>query len=161
MSRAGVIRAFAIALAFSCAGCGDGLSPELGLVGMEGTITVVSTFPPLDSLVTLRIVAARKYPPQDIVTEYSAGRLLVSDALTLDARTQTFQLRQGDLKGVFEYVCVAQQYGPNPFSQWRVVGVYSVTGDKTAHSAIDFGSGRYLRGIDIRVDFYDLPPQPF
>ena len=143
------------------AGCGDGLSPEMGLVGFEGAVTVASAFPPTDSVLTLRVVAARSYPPKDILSEYLAGRLIFSDALTYNARTQSYTILQSDLTGVFEYVCIAQQYGPNPFSQWRVVGVYSLSGDKARHSPIDLGSGRFLRGIDIAVDFYDLPPQPF
>lgn len=160
-TRCGWHRLIVLVLLVSGAGCGDGLSPEMGLVGFEGVVTVASAFPPADSVLTLRVVAARSYPPKDILSEYLAGRLIFSDALAYNARTQSYSILQSDLTGVFEYVCIAQQYGPNPFSQWRVVGVYSLSGDKTRHSPIDLGSGRYLRGIDITVDFYDLPPQPF
>jgi hypothetical protein len=41
------------------------------------------------------------------------------------------------------------------------VGVYTVTGDFTKPSPIDLGEGRFLRGIDVDVDFINLPPQPF
>ena len=150
-----------LAALFQFAACGDGLSPDMGRVGFEGTVTVASSFPPSDSVLTLRVVAARTYPPKDILSEYLAGKLIFSDALAYDTKTQNYSILQSDLTGVFEYVCVAQQYGPNPFSQWRVVGVYSLSGDKTQHSPIDLGSGSYLRGINIPVDFYNLPPQPF
>jgi hypothetical protein len=154
-------RAVLLAALLLVGGCGDGLTPEMGLVGFEGRVTVASAFPPADSVLTLRVVAARSYPPKDILGEYIAGRLVFSDALVYNTRTQTYTILQNDLTGIFEYVCIAQQYGPNPFSQWRVVGVYSLSGDKTKYSPVDFGSGRYLRGIDMTVDFYDLPPQPF
>jgi hypothetical protein len=63
--------------------------------------------------------------------------------------------------GTFAYVAVAWQFGPNIQSDWRAVGVYTATGDVTRPTPITIYNGRFTDGIDITVDFKNLPPQPF
>ena len=159
--RTSIVRAVAVTLVFFAASCDHGLSPEMGRVGFDGTVTEISPEAPGDSLFNLRVVAVRTFPPGEILAEYLNGTLIFSDALILHEQQQTYRIEATELKGSFEYVAVAQQYGPNPFEDWRVVGVYSVSGNSSLPSTVDVGSGTYLRGIDIRVDFLNLPPQPF
>jgi len=106
-------------------------------------------------------VAFRKHPPTNIVEEALNNTLLFSDALTLNEDEQLYSVRKEDLNGNFEYVVVAQQYGTNLLEDWRVVGVYTTSGDVEQHSQIDLGAGRYVDKVDIKVDFVNLPPQPF
>ena len=156
-----------VLLACLALSCDHGLSPEMARAsasetpGFEGTITVTSRWPAADSLMDLRVVAIRVFPPTNILQEYLNGTLLFSDKLVLNQDTQTYTLRMPGLSGVFQYVAVAQQYAANPFADWRVVGVYTTTGNPAAHAPVDLGAGLFRRGIDITVDFINLPPQPF
>ncbi len=156
---------FACAMvAMSGAGCDHGLDPIRDVSvqpGLSGRVTVRSAFPPPDSLKDLRIVLFRNYPPIGILEEFLAGALRFSDPLPMDAASFEWQIRADDLNGVYPYVVVAWQFGPDPFSNWRVAGVYAPSGDPTRPQAVDLGGGRFLQGIDIAVDFVNLPPQPF
>ena len=147
------------------AGCDHGLSPELsspaGLPGFAGTIRFTGPWPPPDSLFDLRVVAFRSYPPKNILEEFLNGTLEFSDALRLNVTEQSYALRKDGLRGTFAYVVVAQQYGPNAFQHWRVVGVYTTTGDVAVPSPVVLGLGAFVEGVDIAVDFTRLPPQPF
>jgi hypothetical protein len=154
------------ACAVVLASCEHGLSPVPESAGkpqpgIAGHVTVVSTWPPKDSLFDLRVVIFRTYPPAGILQEFLAGKLRFSDPLPLNTGGFDYSLRADDLEGVFAYVVVAQQYGSNPFENWRVVGVYAPTGDLTKPGAVDLGTGKFVSGIDITVDFLHLPPQPF
>ncbi len=146
------------------AACEDhGLSPVSAVEtpGFSGDIIVRSTWPPQDSVRDLRIAAFRNYPPMDILSEVINGSAVFSDELPYGADTIRYSVQSAELSGVFAYVVVAQNYGPDPFQQWRAVGVYNLSGDFTVPSPIDLGSGRFLPGIDVDVDFIHLPPQPF
>jgi len=152
--------ASAIALLFH-AGCDHGLSPEMGITGFEGRIRVLSSWPPADSLLALRVAATRDYPPRDVLTEYLQGTLVFSDELPRGQSAFDYRVRQENIAGVFKYFIVVQQFGSNPFEDWRVVGVYAPSGDSSKPGEVDFKDGRWVSGIDITVDFYNLPPQPF
>lgn len=146
------------------AACEDhGLSPitEGGTPGIGGVIRVRSTWPPQDSVRDLRIAAFRNYPPKDILTEVVSGTAVFSDLLPYGVDSIPYRIQSEAMNGVYGYVVVAQNYGPDPFQQWRAVGVYTITGDVTTPSPVDLASGRFLDGIDVDVDFINLPPQPF
>ncbi len=146
------------------AACEDhGLSPisTTETPGFSGTIRIRSTWPPQDSVRDFRIAAFRNYPPKDILTEIIGGSAIFSDELPYGEDTIEYRIQSETLSGIFAYVVVAQNYGPDPFKQWRAVGVYTVTGDVNSPTGIDLGTGRFLRNIDIDVDFSNLPPQPF
>ncbi|MDH7516456.1 MAG: hypothetical protein QHI48_11355 [Bacteroidota bacterium] len=154
-----VLTAAALGIAASVlGGCDGGLSPEMGRVGFEGRVRVVSPWPPRDSIYALRVVAIRSYPPGDLIQEFLEGKLVFSDELPRDLSEFSYRIQQENLQGVFAFVAVAQQFGPNPFQDWRAVGVYSVSGDPGKPTPIDLGSGRWLTGIDITVDFYTPLP---
>ena len=145
--------------------CGNGLEPvdsaQQTLTGFSGRITCLSTWPPSDSILTLRVVAVRRYPPTNILEEFSAGRLEFSEPLQLNVPEQSFVIQKDTLRGAFEYIAIAQQYGSNIFENWRVVGVYSKTGNPSSPSPLVLEKGRILQDINISIDFYHLPPQPF
>lgn len=146
------------------AGCDHGLSPNDAAEepGFGGTITLLSSWPPADSVKDLRVVAFRNYPPQNLVLEITQGTAVYTDTTLLPLRARiAYAIRKSTVTGPFQYIVVAQQYGNNIFSDWRVVGVFSLVNDKTRPGAIDIPQGRFLTGIDIPVDFYNLPPQPF
>ena len=146
------------------AACEDhGLSPVTDgqTPGFGGVIHIRSTWPPQDSVRDLRIAAFRNYPPRDILTEVVSGTAVFSDELPYGVDSIPYRVQGESMNGVFGYIVVAQNYGPDPFQQWKAVGVYTVTGDVNTPSALDLGSGRFLRGIDVDVDFINLPPQPF
>lgn len=157
---------FFIALfaAFLLAGCDEGLAPDpidTQTPGLGGTLTVTSAWPPADSVRDLRIVAFRNYPPVDILTEVLGGTALFSEQLSFGASPQSWRIVLDGLKGRFAYIVAAQQFGGNLFQDWRVVGVYTASGDVNNPTPVDLGSGRYVGDIEIKVDFANLPPQPF
>lgn len=163
--RIWLLRCGCVALCAALSACDGGLSPELsspaGLPGLAGTIRVTGPWPPQDSLFDLRVVAFRAYPPKNILEEFLQGTLEFSDALQLNVAEQAYELRKEGLRGAFAYVVVAQQYGPNAFQHWRVVGVYNTSGDPAVPSPVLLGAGAFVEGVDIAVDFTRLPPQPF
>lgn len=131
------------------------------MTGFGGTITVTSTWPPADSLMDLRVVAFRHYPPTGILEDFLAGRVEFSDALQMNVRAQDYAIRKDTLRGTFAYVVVAQQYGPNPFEHWRVVGVHTVPGTAWTPAPVLLEAGTVRQGVNVTVNFYHLPPQPF
>lgn len=155
-------RFFACLLFFAMAGCDHGLEPVAPQgPGFGGTLTVVSTFPPADSLLDLRVIAFRNYPPTNIALEVLSGNAVFSETLSITERSQMYTVSNSTLKGAFAYVVVAQRYGPALDSNWRAVGVYTLSGDKTKPSSIDLKGGEFVSNVNITVDYYNLPPQPF
>jgi hypothetical protein len=152
------------AMLFILSACDEGLAPDpvdAQTPGLGGTLTVTSAWPPADSVRDLRIVAFRNYPPVDILTEVLGGTAQFSEQLVFGASPQSWRIVLDGMKGRFEYVVAAQQFGGNLFQDWRVVGVYTATGDVNQPTAVDLGDGRYIGDLEIKVDFTNLPPQPF
>ncbi|MDT8324913.1 MAG: hypothetical protein RRA94_12435 [Bacteroidota bacterium] len=149
--------------ALFAAACDHGLSPEATAVdpGFGGTLTVTGSWPPADSVRDFRIVAFRNYPPKDILSEVINGSAVFSDPLPYGEKDIPYLIQDESLQGSFAYVVVAQNYGEDPFQDWRAVGVFTTTGDVTRPSPVDLGGGRFVSSVDITVNFYDLPPQPF
>ena len=143
--------------------CDHGLSPEATDVdpGFGGTLTVTGDWPPADSVRDFRVVAFRNYPPEDILSEVINGSAVFSDELPYGEDRIEYAIQDESLEGSFAYIVVAQNFGEDPFQDWRAVGVYTLTGDVNAPSAVDLGSGTFFTPVDITVNFYDLPPQPF
>ncbi len=154
----------ALAALLSAPGCEGGLSPESatdGTPGFGGEVVVLSNWPVRDSVVDMRVVAFRDYPPGNILSEIISGTAVFSDELEYGVSVQDYSIMAEGLNGVFEYVAVAQQTGPQLDKDWIVVGVYTLSGDPSLPSPIDLGNGQYLENISIDVDFENLPPQPF
>ncbi|MCB2204339.1 hypothetical protein KQI65_06275 [bacterium] len=148
---------------FVAAACDHGLSPDDAEVdpGFSGTLRISGPWAPVDSVKDFRVVAFRNYPPKDILSEVVLGSAVFSDELPYGDAEIQYAVQDPALDGAFAYIVVAQNYGDDPFQDWRAVGVYTLTGDVSKPSPVDLGSGSFVEGIDITVDFYNLPPQPF
>ncbi|NOY05787.1 MAG: hypothetical protein GXO82_04010 [Chlorobi bacterium] len=144
-------------------GCDGGLSPDLASIdpGFSGTLRIVSDFPPADSLRDLRVVAFKVYPPKDIVFEVISGRAVFSESLKAESDIIPYIVQQPGIEGIYPYVVVARQYGPDVMNDWHVVGVYTKTNDPKKPDGIVIEPNKVTEGIDINIDFYNLPPQPF
>jgi hypothetical protein len=142
-------------------GCTGGLDPTTLPVEavIRGTVSFRGTWPPADSLRDLRVVAFQNYPPTDVVGEVLGGRALFSERLPFFVESAPYELRVERPPVTFRYLIVAQQYGPDLFRHWRVVGVYGR--DPTQPESLRVEPGEVYPRVDIVVDFDHLPPQPF
>jgi len=147
--------------------CDHGLKPtevyQDQKAGISGTI-FYTNWPAADSLYDLRLVVFKLYPPENILEELSAGRAFVYPVIGEDNLPynvdSTFFIMELD-PGYYEYVAVAQQYGPSLFTDWFAAGQYDTLFSDDLPTAITVSEGELLEDIDITVDFDDLPPQPF
>jgi hypothetical protein len=155
-------------LTFIVLGCNHGLGPEEikpeeKKTGISGTIWF-QNWPPVDSLQHLRLVAFKSFPPADIVTELTSGQAYayptISDTNNLpffvDSTDYIFELPVG----TYEYITVAQHYLTVLLVGWRSVGQYD-TDETPEPSPVTVLQDSLLPDIDIRVDFRNLPIQPF
>jgi hypothetical protein len=154
---------FFLVLVILLISCDHGLSPEAADVdpGFAGELRVVSAWPPQDSVRDLRVVAFRNYPPKDILSEVINGSAIFSDELPYGQTSISYIIQDETLAGAFAYIVVAQNFGEDPFQDWRAIGVYTLSGDVKQPTSLDLGSGLFISDVDISVDFYNLPPQPF
>lgn len=150
-------------------GCDGGLEPEPVVpegpstkYGIAGTVHF-RNWPPPDSVKNLAIVAFKNRPSGnlfDIVSDPSKANfaLLIvqhgSDSVTYEL------LLYPTPPGPYQYIAVAQQYGPNITADWRVAGIYYSGGDTTLPATVVVPPNAVVRGIDITVDFNNRPPQP-
>lgn len=138
--------------------CDHGLEPPpAAKPGFGGRITYKGKWPPADSLVRLALVAFKHYPPTNILNDVLNGDAVYDTSLTRNVGFQDYQFFTEPV--TFEYVVVAQQYGPDIFSNWRVIGVYSEDPSQATPKAVSVSPGTFVSGIDITVDFDHLPPQ--
>ncbi len=153
------------------AGCDEGIqapatSPTggTGISGFSGIITY-KNWPPPDSLLNLRLVAFRKFPPGNILTEVTTDSAIIYPPLvggsSLPFNVDTTHYFTPASAGEYKYVVVAQQYGPNVLTDWRAIGQYDLDTNLAVPSAIQVPVHDTLKHVDINVDFNHLPPQPF
>jgi len=168
--RIGVVSfSFCSLLTIFVFGCDKGIQPtQTGVGGGAGIMTGLITYrnwPTIDSLHDLRIVAFRVFPPTNIVNEVLQGRAIVYPSLGdtslvpffVDSLRYSFALTSG----TFQYVVIAQQYGPSLTTDWRPVGQFDLDSNFTVPSAVEIVAGATTTGIDIFVDFANPPPAPF
>lgn len=148
--------------------CDMGLAPKepakkayiSGEISYKGGI---DKWPSPDSILEIRLVAFKNYPLSDsssILRELTDGNAYFTpDTLPRFVEKSDYYLEINDPPVVLKYIAVAQRYG-NLF-QWRVIGVYTETGDNTKPTTLIVNSGDSLKNINIEVDFLNLPPQPF
>jgi hypothetical protein len=129
--------------------------------GFGGRILVKSAWSPPDSLIDLRVVAFRNYPPGNIIEEVAAERAIISETLNFNQDTLYYKINTGDLSETFQYITVAQRYADNITLHWRAVGVYTLSGDPDAPSSVVLNGSNFVPDVNIEIDFYNLPPQPF
>jgi hypothetical protein len=154
-------------------GCDEGLKPPPPPTILSGTITYVggrASWPPADSVLNLRLVAFKEFPPRDIFGEIIMRRAYYTpEGLTLDSTLAKFAERTAYSIEIpdpapeeLQYIAVVMLVNPQILlpSSWRVVGIHNVNGDNTRPARLRVTPNAENRA-DIRVDFRNLPPQPF
>jgi hypothetical protein len=157
---------FLIFLSTALITCDHGLKPpeeEKAKMGMSGTV-YYSNWPPADSIQLLKIVFFKSFPPENIVNEILSGNastfppaLSVGLPINVDSISYEIELENT----TYNYIAVAQQYGPDVFSQWRSVGQYDTTPGDSLPTPVTIIADSILQNIDIFVDFNNLPVQFF
>jgi hypothetical protein len=173
MNRIRIGLSFLAALFFFYSGCDTGLEPPTGESGFSGVIRFTN-WPPADSVRELRVVAFEEYPTDSsgIISALLSGRAAVypSDLSSkgslpkfVDTVSYTFNTKNGINLQVQEYayVVVAQQYGPNIFTDWRPAGVYTTQPNSFEPALVRVLLHRIATNIDIQVDFHNPPPKPW
>jgi len=147
------------------AGCHEGLAPEPSISqpgghGIRGVITF-EHWPPSDSVRDLRLAVLQNYPVANLVNEVLQGRARFTDRLPYGLDSVAYLLMLAPLPpGRFSLIGVAQQFGPNIQTDWRIVGIYFAHGDTTIPGAVDVPSDSIVPNINVHVDFQHLPSLP-
>ena len=147
--------------------CNQGLAPENSggtsnnrPYGIQGVVKF-KNWPPQDSIKDLRLGVLQHYPVADIVNEVLQGRAKFTDRLSYGVDSLSYTLTLSPLpSGQFPFVGIAQQFGPNAQTDWRIVGIYYANGDTTKPGVVTVPSDSIVPNININVDFLHLPPQP-
>jgi len=143
----------------SCWGCAGGLDPtNVPTVSrISGTVTFVGgqeAWPPADSVIDLRVAAFKTYPPVSV-----SGN--VEQRLKYRVQSQIYSLEIWKVPIEFPYIVVMQQFGSDVDKDWRVIGVFTRTGDVNLPSAVKVNEGQVFNNIDIIGNFSILPTYPF
>jgi hypothetical protein len=158
-SELSIIIFAACALVILCS-CEGGLEPppfdaEPEPTGaIQGTVTYSGKWPPPGELRQLFFVPLPFKPAavSEILTEFLQGNLAASETLQSNVEEDSFFV--GDLdNGAYVYNIIANQYGPNQFTDWRPLGVYE------ENDGLIIIEGDTVN-IHIHVDFDNLPPFP-
>lgn len=164
--RSAAWAALLLAFAFGCDGGLDPTSqpPEAILGGRLIVRGGTASYPPRDSLFDLRVVAFRTIPrDSSIIAAVLGGQAYFTPTSVLDSSSYTITISFTESTPDplrLEYIAVAQQYGPNVFSDWRVVGVYAADTLWTPRAVV-LTRGERRTDVDITIDFRNPPPQPF
>lgn len=174
MNRMRIWYSFLGALFLLYSGCDKGLEPPTGESGFSGTIRFRNWPTTPDSVRQIRLVAFEAYPTDSsgILLTLLAGRAAIYPANLnssgslpkfVDSVVYTFDTKNGLNLQVQEYayVVVAQQYGPNVFSDWRPAGVYTIQAGSFEPAPVRVLLHRVAANIDIQVDFNNPPPKPW
>ncbi len=147
--------------------CDKGLAPPTAPVP-HGRITGLITYrhwPPRDSLIDLRLVAFKQFPPTNVVSSVLNGEAFVypplGDTALVPFYVDSLRFDVPLRAGYYPYVVVAQQYDTVVTRDWRVVGQYDLDTNLAVPSGVDVPDGAVVPDINILVDFSDPPPQPF
>jgi len=161
-----------VATGLAIFGCSHGLAPTQApavQTGFGGTIRFVSPWPhpPVDSVYDIRVVAFPDYPIPDILGDVETGRAKVYPSITadtalplfLDSLTYSYVL---DSSSTFQYVVVAMRDSSNLFSNssWKVVGTYGYSHGVGEPKSVTIPANKFVTGINIDVDFQNVPPTP-
>lgn len=154
-----------IIISYLLMGCDGGLHPpepipKSYIAGTVYFINELSDWPPADSVIEIRVVAFKTYPPKDIISEIiNKQAYFTIDTLPRFVDSARYYIDIPDAPTIISYIVVAQRYGT--IMQWRAIGVWTITGDKTKPSELNIDWGMHFDSINIEVDFKNLPPQPF
>lgn len=142
--------------------CQEGLSPitQPRVAYISGNLIVVSgreSWPIADSALELRVVAFKSFPPKDLIGEIVSGNAYFTDTLPRFLDTIHYTLKIENPPVNISYLASALRYGT--ILEWKVIGVYTSSGQNPKPVLV--GIGDSLTNINIFIDFYNLPPQPF
>ncbi len=153
-------------LAVLALSCQEGLDPTQSQhieSFIKGNVVVISgrnSWPPVDSVLELRVVGFKTYPPKDVIGEIMNGEAFFTDSLPRFVDTIPFTLKIDKPPVELRYLVCALRYGT--ILEWKVVGVFSDdTSFERKPKSIYIPKGKVIEGILINVDFYHLPKQPF
>jgi len=147
--------------------CDKGLTPPENRItistGISGTV-FFQNWPAPDSLLDLRLVAFKNFPPDDIFVELLSGQAFaypaIDDTFSLPLNVDQLDFQFEFPAGDYGYLAVAQQFGPNVLADWRAVGQFDLTPDSLP-TPLTISEGQVVKNIFIAVDFNHLPIQPF
>ncbi|MBP6672067.1 MAG: hypothetical protein KA247_02910 [Bacteroidetes bacterium] len=149
-------------------GCSEqGLNPETFTdPGFTGTISFIGAVPPPDSLLDLRVVAVPYYPIdtvfQTLILKIIEGTIPFGENISAHAAVgSTMRYEMLVHPQSYPYAAVVQQFGPDVFSQWKVVSVFGISIGNNTPGNVHVQDGKVTQNINFIVDFYHLPPQPF
>lgn len=147
--------------AAGCTGLDPGdLPPDSYL---EGTITYsggVDAWP--DTTIYQVLVIAFENQPltrDEIFESFQKSEVVISESLPDSVESTEYRFRIPSPPRTFNYVVVAMRDGPNLLEDWKMLSVYSKTGDPVAPSQVVVDVDSDV-SIDFLVDFDNLPPQP-
>ena len=156
-----------IFLSLFVAACNHGIAPtgtpsEPALPGAISGFIYYKNWPPAEEIKNLKLIVFLEFPPDNIILQVQSGRAVIhppelSESLPQFVDSTSYELQLD--AGRYEYVVVAQQYGG--YFDWRAVGHYDITPADSFPSPVSVISDSILSGIDIYVDFANLPIQPF
>ncbi|HXX62921.1 MAG TPA: hypothetical protein VEO56_03910 [Bacteroidota bacterium] len=159
-----------LVLALLVIGCDAEIGPLNSPSGISGVIRF-SHWPGPDSLRDLRLVAFESYPSDSasILPTLLAGHAAVYPALGqkfptfIDSLSYEFTTTNGTNLQVrnYDYIIIAQQFGPSILTDWRPVGVYSTTPQSFSPAPVRVVLHHVTGHIDIQVDFANPPPKPW
>lgn len=140
------------------AGCDSGLEPPQKVPeptgAIAGTVTYSGEWPPENEFKEFFFVPMNFKPTNisQVLSQFLAGNLNASEQLNINVDSDTFFV--GDLpNGAYIYNVIANQYGPERFTDWRALGVYN------ENDGVIVIEGDTV-DITIHVDFDNLPPFP-
>ena len=163
-----------ILLALGCTvlvlSCEPGLSPPPDVEpGFGGTVYFErATWPPADSLYNLWIFASQVYPLDSVKifaglfstppTIFLYPGFTASLPFFVDSLSYAFNLPAA----TYQYVGVLQQFRDEiSVRSLRVVGVHGAGTNPSQPLEVRVDDFQFLQGVNIRVNFHKLPPQPF
>lgn len=151
-------------------GCDSELGPVGGPSGFSGILRF-KNWPVPDSVLDMRIVAFETYPSDSagILASLLSGHGAVYPAINtkfptfVDSLPYEFTTTDGTNLQVtaYQYVIVAQQFGPKVLTDWRPVGVYPAAPGSFIPAPVRVILHHVISGIDIQVDFQNPPPKPW
>lgn len=155
-----------IVLSFCLSACDHGIAPpdiNKPKTGISGTI-YYSNWAAADTVYLLKVVFFKNFPPDSIVSEILSGEAVtyppeLTTGLPLDEDSTQYEMELD--AGTINYISVAQQFGPDVFSDWRSVGQFDLTPADSLPSSVTVIQDSMQQNIDIYVDFNTLPIQPF
>jgi hypothetical protein len=159
-----------IAVLVFISGCDKGIeplpAPPSGPTGFSGKVTFTGAWP---ADVTRTHIIVFKNPIERI-TDFSIQNLaFVVDPITYNSTEFSYSSETNNLlsltltAGIYKYIVVAQSKTPTLSlnrNDWIVVGLYYKDGDMSKPEEMTINQGEITTGINITVDFNNLPPQP-